>query len=526
MLRQVTQVSQLCGWLIPKQAESNSVPLPLLMPRNTLAGLITFTGSLGLALTAMPAASQAPVKAGSSTFAPAGKALDQALDAYLTAATRNEQFSGTVLLARNGKPVFLRSYGMANYELGVPNGADTVFRLASITKQFTAMAIMQLQEQGKLKVDDPICRYLTDCPAAWKPITIRQLLNHTSGIPNFSSLPEWDEVLSRRDYKPAELVALFRDLPLKFAPGEKYDYSNSGYHLLGLIIERASGMGWGTYVKQRILVPLGMTHSGDDDTRALIPHRASGYYSLGTTFINAPIISRTVGYAAGGLYSTVGDLLLWDRALVPGKLVGQASLDAMFTPGKGNYGFGWRIAERFGRHEMDHSGSDNGFSTYIIRFPADDVTAIVLSNSDRASAGKVGNAMAAIAFGQPVTLPVAQLREILWDRIDRDGVAGAIAHYGELKRSGAELDFSDDALVGLGYDLYEAHRYADAKAIFRFNLTVYSKSAYSHDGLADIAVAEGDPKQAVKLFRQSLALDPTNTYAVDALKRLQAPLRR
>ncbi|WP_342250350.1 serine hydrolase [Sphingomonas sp. OTU376] len=487
--------------------------------------------SLGVTLGAMPALvacaspAMAQVPAPPSATTPTGQALDTALDAYLRAATRNEQFSGTVLLARGGKPVFVRSYGMANYELGVPNGADTVYRLASVTKQFTALAVMQLQEQGKLQVDDPICRYLTDCPVVWQPITIRQLLNHTSGIPNFSSLPEWDEMLSRRDYKPIGLVALFRDLPLKFAPGEKYDYSNSGYHLLGLIIERASGMGWGEYVKQRILVPLGMTHSGDDNTRALIPHRASGYYSLGTTFINAPIISRTVGYAAGGLYSTVGDLLLWDRALVPGKLVGQASLDAMFTPAKSNYGFGWRIAERFGRREMDHSGSDNGFSTYIIRFPVDGLTAIVLSNSDRASAGKVGNAMAAIAFGQPVTLPVAQLREILWDRIDRGGVADAIAHYGELKRSGAKLDFSDDALVGLGYDLYEAHRYTDAKAIFRFNLTVYPKSAYSHDGLADIAVAEGDPKQAIILFRQSLALDPTNNYASDALKRLQEPVR-
>ncbi|MDZ7283829.1 serine hydrolase [Sphingomonas sanguinis] len=475
------------------------------------------------ALTAGASPAMAQLPAPPSPTASTGQALETALDAYLLAAMRNEQFSGTVLLARNGTPVFVRSYGMANYELGVPNNSDTVFRLASVTKQFTALAVMQLQEQGKLKVDDPICRYLSDCPAAWAPITIRELLNHTSGIPNFSSLAEWDEILSRRDYKPAELVSLFRDLPLKFAPGEKYDYSNSGYDLLGLIIERASGVGWGDYIKQRILVPLGMTHSGDIDTRAIISHRASGYYSLGTTFINAPIISRTVGYAAGGLYSTVGDLMLWDQALVPGRLVSQSSLDAMFTPGKGNYGFGWRISERFGRREMDHSGSDNGFSTYIIRFPTDGLTAIVLSNSDRASAAKVGNAMAAIALGQPVTPPVAQLREILWDRIHRDGVASAIAHYRELKQSGAKLDFSDDALVGLGYDLYEVHRYADAKAIFRFNLTIYPNSAYSHDGLADIAIAEGDPRQAIALFQQSLTLDATNTYARDALKRLQAP---
>lgn len=482
-----------------------------------ILGIVT----VALVVAAAPAAARGPQAAVGA--APAGTALDKRLDDYLRAATRHEQFSGTVLLARDGKPVFVHSYGMANYELAVPNAADTVFRLASVTKQFTALAVMQLQEQGKLKVDDPICRHLTDCPTAWRPVTIRQLLNHTSGIPNFSSLPEWDELLSRRDYTPAQLVALFRDLPLKFPPGEKYDYSNSGYHLLGLIIERASGMGWGAYMQQRILAPLGMTHSGDDNSRAIVPHRASGYYSLGTSFINAPIISRTVGYAAGGLYSTVGDLLLWDRALVPGRLVGQASLDAMFTPARNGYGFGWRIGTRFGRQEMDHSGSDNGYSTYIIRFPAERLTAIVLSNSDRASAGKVGNAMAAIAFGAPVTMPVAQLREILWDRIDRSGVAAAIAQYGALRRSGAKLDFGDDALVGLGYDLYEAHRYADAKAIFRFNLTIHPTSAYSHDGLADIAIAEGDSRQAIALFTQSLALDPTNSYAGDALKRLGSP---
>lgn len=195
----------------------------------------------------------------------------------------------------------------------------------------------------------------------------------------------------------------------------------------------------------------------------------------------------------------------------------------MFTPFRNNYGFGWRIGERFGRREMDHSGSDNGLSTYIIRFPNDGLTAIVLSNSDRASASRVGNAMAGIAFGEPVTLPVAQLREILWDRIDRDGVAGAIAHYRDMKRSGAKLDFSDDTLVGLGYDLFAARRYTDAEAIFRFNLTLYPRSAYSHDGLADIAIARGDPKEAIVLFRQSLALDPANSYASDALKRLQPP---
>jgi CubicO group peptidase (beta-lactamase class C family) len=484
---------------------------------------VILVGLSVLVYIATPAIAQAPAAQKTIRTPLTGKALTTALDTYLKASVRNDQFSGTVLLARDGKSVFVRAYGMANYELDVPNREDTIFPLASITKQFTALAIMQLQEQGKLKVDDPICDYLSDCPLAWKPITIRQLLTHSSGIPNYSSLPEWDEVLSRRDYAPREMVSLFRDLPLRFMPGEKHEYSNSGYHLLGLVIEQASKMGWGAYIQKNIFNPLGMTKSSFNNTRGILLGRASGYYSVGTSFINAPIMSPTVHYADSGLYSCVGDMLLWDRALVPGRLISQASLDAMFAATKSGYGFGWRVGERFGRRELNHSGSGNGFSTYIVRFPAEKLTAIVLSNSDRTSAGKVGNAMAAIAFGEPNVLPTAQLREILWDRIVQSGVSSAIDLYGELKRSQAKLDFGDETMVGLGYDLIEASRYEDAKAIFRFNLTLLPKSAYSYDGLADIAIAENDRQQGITLFEKSLALDPTNEYAIDALKRLRVP---
>jgi CubicO group peptidase (beta-lactamase class C family) len=490
------------------------------MLRNVIRAAAASAILAGSALGAASALAQSVPSAKSPT--PAPRDLAAKVDAYMKAAVAHDQFMGTVLIARDGAPVLTKSYGMANIELSAPDTPQTVFRIASVTKGFTALAIMQLQEQGKLNVADPICRYLDDCPPAWAPITIRQLLTQTSGIPNYSSLPDWDEQLVVRHYERPQLVALFRDLPLEFVPGEKYAYTNSGYYLLGLIIERASGEPYEQYLQDRIFKPLGMTHTRFDERRALIPHRATGYYSRGTAFISATYEDPTTAYAGGGLYSTVGDLLLWDQALYSERLVSRKSLDEIFTPVRNGYGYGWRIGEKHGRREADHSGSLSGFSSYIIRFPAERVAVIVLSNSDRASAGKAGVDLAAIYFGAPYKPPVAQLRDVLWDRIMQDGVASAIQRYQDLKRTDASgYDFGEDTLVALGYDLFEDRKLDEAAEIFKLSLQVFPKSAYSHDGLADVAAAQGDRKAAIDHFETSLGLDPTNTYAVKGLERLR-----
>jgi CubicO group peptidase (beta-lactamase class C family) len=449
-------------------------------------------------------------------------AIAAKVEAYMDAAVRHEQFAGTILVARDGVPLVSKGYGMASVELQVPNRPDTVFRVASLTKQFTAMAIMQLQEQGKLRIGDPVCKYLTDCPAAWQPITLRHLLTHGSGIPNVSSLPEWDEVLGRRTYRRRDFVRLFRDLPLQFAPGEKFKYSNSGYFLLGLVIERASGKSYGDYLHDHVFGPLGMTHSLFDDNRNLVPGRATGYYSRGTDFISAPFIDPTTTFAAGGITSTTGDLLLWDQALYTDKLVSRRALDEMFTANQGGYGYGWQVGEKFGRRRLDHSGSYNGFSAYILRFPDDRVSVIVLSNSDRASAGRTGTNLAAIVFGEEYKLPTAQLRDLLWDTVVSKGTDAAIRQYRELRRTQPEAhDYGDEVLVELGYDLADGRKLDEAAAIFNFNLELHPESAYSYDGLADVADERGETAKAVAYFEKSLSLDPTNTYASDGLARLQ-----
>lgn len=449
-------------------------------------------------------------------------------DEYLRAAVAHDQFTGAVLVARDGVPIFSRGYGKANYELDVPNTPDIAFEIASLTKQFTAAAIMLLQEQGKLKTSDPICRYVDDCPAAWRLITLRHLLTHTSGIGNFSSLPGWDEDLGRKTYRHHELVDLFRDLPLAFAPGEKYAYSNSGYVLLGLAIERASGKSYGDFLRDTIFTPLGMTRTRFDDTGALIPGRATGYYSRGRDFIGSPYnLDRTTQFAASGITTTLRDLLSWDRALYTDRLLSKKSLDEMFMPYRNGYGYGWQIGEKLGRRKLDHSGSNDGYSSYIVRFPDDRVTVIVLSNSDRTSAGKAGTNLASIVFGLPYTLPAPQLRDLLWDTVVTKGADAAILQYRELRRTQPDAhDFGDETLVDLGYDLIGGKRLADASAIFGFNLDMFPESAYSYDGLADIALERNDRTQAVAYFERSLAIDPANKYASEALKRLSVKDRR
>jgi CubicO group peptidase (beta-lactamase class C family) len=335
---------------------------------------------------------------------PSAEQINAKVDEYMNAAARVDRFSGTILVARNGQPVVSRGYGMANIELGVANTPQTVFRLGSITKQFTSMAIMMLQERGKLNVSDPVCKYFADCPAAWQPLTVKNLLTHTAGIPNYTSFPDFAKSAAITT-TTAELSGRFKDKPLEFAVGEKYAYSNSGYYLLGMIIERVSGKSYADFLQENIFAPLGMKQSGYDDPVRIIKNRASGYAPQGEGFINAAPIDMSTAYAAGALYSTVEDLLLWDQALYTEKLISRKSLDEMFTPFKSGYGYGWGIGKKFDHQNISHGGNIFGFSTYIARFPADRLTVIVLSNNQSASGGEIADDLAAIVFGAPYQIP-------------------------------------------------------------------------------------------------------------------------
>ena len=354
------------------------------------------------------------IPAQNSATAPTTGQITAKIDEYMNAAVKVEGFNGAILIARDGKPIINKGYGMANIEHAVPNTPQTVFRLGSITKQFTAMAIVMLQEQGKLNVNDPICKHLPECPAAWQPITIKNLLTHTGGIANYTGFPNFGKT-SSLPVTNSEMFALLKDKPLDFAVGEKYAYSNSGYFLLGTIIERASGKTYADFLQEKIFTPLGMRQSGYDSPVRIIKNRASGYAKQGGEFVNAAYMDMSIPYAAGALYSTTEDLLAWDQALYTEKLVSRKSLDETFTPFKNNYGYGWSIGKKFDRNQISHGGNIYGFATDLIRFPDDKITVVVLSNVQSAPAGRIGSDLSAIVFGADYKIP-QERKEIAVDQ--------------------------------------------------------------------------------------------------------------
>jgi len=326
--------------------------------------------------------------------------MEQVVQSYVTAGT----FMGTVLVARDGNVLLDKAYGMANLELDVPTTPDTKFRLGSITKQFTAASILLLEERGKLKIDDRVKTYLPDAPMAWDRITVRNLLNHTSGIPNFTALSDYNTVkLSPRSADAA--VSAVRDRALDFGPGEQYNYSNTGYVALGDIIEKVSGQSYEQFLQENIFTPVGMKDSGYDSNTAIIKRRASGYNRLPNgTYRNSGYINMTVPHAAGALYSTTRDLLKWEQALFAGKVVTKASLDRMTTPFKNDYAFGLVSSLNKGRRIIAHDGGIDGFNTSMAYYPDTRIVVIALSNVGGSAPGAIAGALGGIAHGDTFTL--------------------------------------------------------------------------------------------------------------------------
>ena len=387
------------------------------------AAVIASISAMGLTLRAQAPASAA-VASPSKPAALDRAALESKVDELVNGYIKANNFSGAVLLAREGEPLLAKGYGFANAEWQIPNTSKTKFRIGSITKQFTSMLVMQLREQGRLKVEDSVCLYVKPCPDAWKPVTIHHLLTHTSGIPTYTAIAAWREgnMVPRT---VDQVVAFFRDLPLQWAPGEKYAYNNSGYFLLGLVIEKVTGQKFEQALKDMILTPMGMADTGYDWSSTILPHRASGYSGRGNTVVNAAALDMQQPYAAGAMYSTVEDLLKWDQALYTEKLLPEASKQLMWTPNKENYGYGWMIGQpaagMFGGHKrLAHGGGINGFSTVIVRLPETRTTVIVLANTDTVNSSLIGRDVMAIYYGDKYTLPeartVAKVDPLRFDR--------------------------------------------------------------------------------------------------------------
>ena len=271
--------------------------------------------------------------------------VDTRMDQIVQSSVANKQFMGAVLVARGNDVLFSKGYGSANLEWQIPNTPSTKFRLGSVTKQFTAASILLLEERGKLKVDDPVKKYLPDAPAAWDKMTIFHVLTHTAGIANFTNFPDYQST-EAIPTTPEKLVARFRDKPLEFQPGDRMNYSNSGYVLLGYLIEKVSGQTYEKFLQENIFTPLGMKDSGYDSNSAVIARRASGYTPGPNGPVNAGFVHMSIPIAAGALYSTTEDLLKWEQGLFGGKVLSAASLQKMTTPFKNDYAFGLEVHTR------------------------------------------------------------------------------------------------------------------------------------------------------------------------------------
>lgn len=329
----------------------------------------------------------------------ANQEIASRLDAYVT----NAGFTGSVLVARNGIVLLSKGYGQADRNKKIPNTEKTKYRIASVTKQFTAMAILILQSRGKLDLQDSVCNYISTCPPAWQTITIHHLLTHTSGIPDYYSSPDWTNYQAT-PMVPSELIEHFIDKPLDIQPGAVWKYSNSGYEVLGTIIEQVSGTSYESFIEENILNPLNMKDTGYLKNAGDL---AIGYPDAYTTQPDDFEDPSTL-FASGGLYTTVKDLYLWDQALFTDKLISKDLLDKMFTPYVSvpdmvgitvfGYGYGWFNGENKNHRMMFHTGRIEGFGSLNSIYPDDKVIVIVLSNQ-RSQDVRIGIQLANIVFG-------------------------------------------------------------------------------------------------------------------------------
>ena len=456
------------------------------------------------------------------------------IDALMKIAYDYGQFNGSVLVAEHGKVIYKKGFGYANMEWDIPNQPDTKFRLGSITKQFTSMLILQLVEQGKLKLDGKITDYLPDYPKKnGDRITIHHLLTHTSGTPNYTDFPAFFRTMSRNPSTPQDFLKVFADSALLFEPGTRFSYSNSGYFILGVIIEKITGKPYEQVLQENIFTPLGMNNSGYDHSGTILKKRAAAYEKDGPGFVNAAYIDMSLPFSAGALYSTVEDLYLWDQALYTEKLLPEKTKALLFKPyipafGVG-YGYGWGVGNAPIGHTTDsamtigHGGGINGFNTLLSRIPSEKDLVVLLNNTGGTRLGQLCRAIWGILYDKPYDLPKRSIADTVYTAIAEHGLIAGVGLYRELKDHHADTyEVREDEMNRYGYRFLQAGKVKEAIEVFKMNVESFPKSSNVYDSLGEAYLADGDKEQAIKNYQKSVELDPNNTGGIEALKKLQA----
>jgi CubicO group peptidase (beta-lactamase class C family) len=447
------------------------------------------------------------------------------IDALLQKYFEYDQFTGSALVAEEGTIILKKGYGCANLEWGIPNAPDTKFRLGSITKQFTSMLVMQQVEKGSISLDTPVAAYLPDYPKPQgEKVTIRHLLTHTSGIPNYTGII--DIRTDRKRYTLEQLVGTFSGKPLEFEPGTRWKYSNSGYVLLGAVLEKVTRTPYERLLQSNILHPLGMKNTGYDHSEEILPKRAAGYERTGR-IVNAPFIDMSVPFSAGALYSTVEDLLLWDRGLYTGGLLSDSLKKVCFTPVLNNYAFGWVVQKRPIGSSSDsalfvyHGGGINGFNTIIARIPARQQLIVLLNNTGNAPLDEIVRSIAGILYDRPYAGPRQSIAHLLGESIGKVGVAKALEKYAGMIAHTGEYSLDESEMNILGYQLLQGGKTKEAIEVFKLNVAAFPKSWNVYDSLGEAYMKDGEKDLAIANYEKSLELNGSNSGAVEALKKLK-----
>ena len=441
------------------------------------------------------------------------------------------KFNGSVLVSDQGKVIYKKGFGMANMEWDIPNQPNTKHRLGSITKQFTAMLILHLVAEGKLDLKVPITNYLPDYPKATGDIiTTHHLLTHTSGIPNYTSFPKFMADESRNPYSPEEFVKKFDEMELDFIPGEKFSYSNSGYFLLGVIVEKLSGKTYEQMLQDKIFTPLDMNDTGYDNHGDILKNRATGYEKQGGNYMNSRYLDMTIPYAAGSMYSTVEDLYKWDQALYTTTLLPKEYMTMYFKPyilafGKAHYAYGWAVGyDKIGSskdsiYTISHSGGINGFNTNISRATSDKSLIVLLNNTGGAPLNEMTRAIRGIMYGKGYDMPKKSVADAVLVVIEGKGIDAGISYFNTIKDS-ESYDLSEREMNNIGYQLMGSDKVEEANKVFQLIIKEFPTSSNAYDSFGESLMKLGKNDLAIKNYRKSVALNPNNQNGIDSLKKL------
>ncbi len=471
-------------------------------------------------------------------LAPAAPAVEDrsaAIDAFVRAHQDRQTFNGAVLVADKGQVVFKKGFGPANREWNIPNAPDTKFKIGSVTKQFTSLLILQLVQEKKIDLQAKLSTYLPFYRHdVGEKVTIHHLLTHTSGIPSYTdNLPAMKAIV-RDPFPQAEFVAGYCSGDLQFEPGSRFRYDNSGYFILGAVIEAVTGKTYEEVLRERIFVPLGMKNSGYDRPIPLIADRASGYSVTFDGFENAPYLNMSLPYAAGALYSTVEDLYLWDRALAGDKLLSPEMKALLFKPQVAmgpiaSYAYGWMVRKRqvpgskAEATSLFHGGDIFGFSAYIERRPDDGRLVVALSNTPEADLGAMAAGLFGLLDGQEPELPKKSLTREVYAVLMSRGAAEAVKQYHALKASKpGDYEVGPRELNELGYHLLNNKGLtAAAIEIFKLNVEEFPDYVNGYDSLAEAYLVAGDKEKAAANYAKVLELEPKNANARAKLAELR-----